>query len=240
MAVAVIDHGRVKYVQAYGARNAAGDPLATNTVMYGASLTKTVFAYTVMQLVDSGKLNLDTPIKDDLDKPLANLWARPGLPRQIRPLQRPCRRSALAKDHPAHVPRPLHRLQQLLVHRTRPEAAHPLRPWHPLQLLRRRHHPAAVRRRTRTRRAGAGRRPRRPDQGHLRPPGHDPHQPDLAQRRRPERGRRLERQGRAAAARQAQQGAHGRLDEHDHQRPVEIRRRPGARRRPRARRRAPR
>jgi CubicO group peptidase (beta-lactamase class C family) len=29
--------------------------------MYGASLTKTVFAYTVMQLVDPGKLNLDTP-----------------------------------------------------------------------------------------------------------------------------------------------------------------------------------
>jgi len=31
--------------------------------MYGASLTKTVFAYTVMQLVDQGKLKLDTPIK---------------------------------------------------------------------------------------------------------------------------------------------------------------------------------
>jgi CubicO group peptidase (beta-lactamase class C family) len=29
-----------------------------------------VFAYTVMQLVDQGKLNLDTPLKDDLDKPL--------------------------------------------------------------------------------------------------------------------------------------------------------------------------
>ncbi len=70
MAVAVIDHGKVGYVHAYGIRNAKGDPLTTETVMYGASLTKTVFAYTVMQLVDRGKLRLDTPLKDDLEKPL--------------------------------------------------------------------------------------------------------------------------------------------------------------------------
>jgi CubicO group peptidase (beta-lactamase class C family) len=70
MAVAVIDHGKIDYVNAYGIRNAKGDPLTTDTVMYGASLTKTVFAYTVMQLVDQGKLKLDTPLKDYLDKPL--------------------------------------------------------------------------------------------------------------------------------------------------------------------------
>jgi CubicO group peptidase (beta-lactamase class C family) len=70
MAVAVINHGQVGYVHAYGIRNAKGDPLTTDTVMYGASLTKTVFAYTVMQLVDQDKLKLDTPIKDDLDQPL--------------------------------------------------------------------------------------------------------------------------------------------------------------------------
>jgi CubicO group peptidase (beta-lactamase class C family) len=70
MAVAVIDHGKVGYVHAYGVRNAKGEPLTTDTVMYGASVTKTVFAYTVMQLVDQGKLKLDTPLKDDLDKPL--------------------------------------------------------------------------------------------------------------------------------------------------------------------------
>jgi len=70
LAVALIDHGQVRYVQAYGIRNAKGDPLQTDTVMYGASITKTVFAYTVMQLVDQGKLKLDIPIADDLDKPL--------------------------------------------------------------------------------------------------------------------------------------------------------------------------
>ena len=61
---------RLSYVQAYGIRNAKGEPLTTDTVMYGASLTKMVFAYHVMQLVDQGKLKLDTPIKDDLDIPL--------------------------------------------------------------------------------------------------------------------------------------------------------------------------
>jgi len=70
IAVAVIDHGKVSYVNAFGVRNAKGDPLTTSTVMYGASLTKTVFTYHVLQLVDAGKLKLDTPIKDDLDQPL--------------------------------------------------------------------------------------------------------------------------------------------------------------------------
>ena len=70
LAIAVIDHGKVGYVQAYGIRNAKGEPLTTDTVMYGASLTKMVFAYQVLQLVDQGKIKLDTPIKDDLEKPL--------------------------------------------------------------------------------------------------------------------------------------------------------------------------
>lgn len=80
MAVAVIDHGQVGHVHAYGIRDSKGDPLTTDTVMYGASLTKTVFAYTVMQLVDQGKLNLDTPIKDDLDNPLPSYGPDPVFP----------------------------------------------------------------------------------------------------------------------------------------------------------------
>jgi CubicO group peptidase (beta-lactamase class C family) len=75
MAIAVIDHGKVGYVQAYGIRNAKGDPLSKDTVMYGASLTKMVFAYHVMQLVDQGKIRLDTPYKDDFDKPLIQYGA---------------------------------------------------------------------------------------------------------------------------------------------------------------------
>lgn len=70
LAIAVIDGGKVRYVQAYGVRNANGDPLRTDTIMYGASLTKTVFAYHVLQLVDQGKLALDTPLANYLDRPL--------------------------------------------------------------------------------------------------------------------------------------------------------------------------
>jgi CubicO group peptidase (beta-lactamase class C family) len=70
LAVAVIDDGRVSSVQAFGKRNAKGDPLTTDTVMYGASLTKAVFAYTVMQLVEEGRVGLDRPIADYLVKPL--------------------------------------------------------------------------------------------------------------------------------------------------------------------------
>jgi CubicO group peptidase (beta-lactamase class C family) len=85
MAVAVIDHGKVGYAHAYGIRNAKVDPLTTDTVMYGASLTKTVFAYTVMQLVDQSKLNLDTPIKDYLDKPLPSYGPDPVFPDKYGP-----------------------------------------------------------------------------------------------------------------------------------------------------------
>jgi CubicO group peptidase (beta-lactamase class C family) len=72
MAIAVIDDGDVKYVQAYGTRNAKGDPLQTDTVMYGASITKTVMAYTTLTLVDQGKIELDKPLADYLQQPLTS------------------------------------------------------------------------------------------------------------------------------------------------------------------------
>lgn len=72
LAIAVIDDGKVVHVAAYGQRNAQGDPLQANTVMYGASLTKAVFAWTVMQLVDEGRLDLDRPIGEYFDKPLTD------------------------------------------------------------------------------------------------------------------------------------------------------------------------
>lgn len=70
LAVAIIDNGRPKYVQAYGVRNDKDDPLTVDTVMYGASLTKPVFAYTVMRLAGQGRIGLDTPIAKSLPKPL--------------------------------------------------------------------------------------------------------------------------------------------------------------------------
>lgn len=70
LAVAVIDDGQVVHVGAYGKRNAAGEPLGVDTVMYGASLTKAVFGFAVMQQVERGKLSLDRPLANYLDKPL--------------------------------------------------------------------------------------------------------------------------------------------------------------------------
>jgi CubicO group peptidase (beta-lactamase class C family) len=70
LAIALVEGGQVRFARAYGERNAAGAPLTPETVMYGASLTKTVFAHFVLQLVDEGKLALDTPIAHALPKPL--------------------------------------------------------------------------------------------------------------------------------------------------------------------------
>jgi len=71
LGVALIRGGRVTFIKAYGQRNVKQKlPLKTDTVMYGASLTKATFAYFVMQLVDEGKLDLDRPIAAYLPKPL--------------------------------------------------------------------------------------------------------------------------------------------------------------------------
>jgi CubicO group peptidase (beta-lactamase class C family) len=70
LAIAVIDGGRIQSVQAFGERNAKGEPLTADTIMYGASLTKAVFATTVLQLVEEGRLDLDRSIADYLPKPL--------------------------------------------------------------------------------------------------------------------------------------------------------------------------
>lgn len=70
LAIAVIDEGKVRSVQAFGERNAKGDRLTPDTVMYGASLTKTLFAYYALMLVDEGKLDLDRPVAALLPRPL--------------------------------------------------------------------------------------------------------------------------------------------------------------------------
>lgn len=70
LAVAVIDDGRVAHVRSFGQRDASGRPLEQNTVMYGASLTKAMFAVLALQLVDEGRLSLDQSIAGLLPQPL--------------------------------------------------------------------------------------------------------------------------------------------------------------------------
>ena len=71
MALAVIDNGEIVHGAAYGYANVAENrPLQTDTVMYGASLTKTAVAYFVLQLSDEGRLDLDRPLVEYLPKAL--------------------------------------------------------------------------------------------------------------------------------------------------------------------------
>ena len=71
LAMAVIDDGKVVWVRSWGLRNVEKNlPLQTDTILYGASLTKFAFAYMVMQLVDEGTLDLDRSVGEYLAKPL--------------------------------------------------------------------------------------------------------------------------------------------------------------------------
>ena len=71
MAIAVIDRDEIRHVRAFGHANVEKQvPLETDTIMYAASITKAAFTYMVLQLVDEGRIGLDTPISEYLAKPL--------------------------------------------------------------------------------------------------------------------------------------------------------------------------
>ena len=70
LAIATIDDGKVTSVRAFGVRNALGEPLTVDTVMYGASLTKAVVGYLTTQLAAEGRIDLDRPIAALLPRPL--------------------------------------------------------------------------------------------------------------------------------------------------------------------------
>ncbi|WP_313165941.1 serine hydrolase domain-containing protein [Massilia oculi] len=71
LALALVDEGQVVKVATYGKRNLErGLPLQPDTVMYGASLTKTAFAYMLLQLASEGRLDLDAPLTRLLPRPL--------------------------------------------------------------------------------------------------------------------------------------------------------------------------
>ena len=71
LTVTVFNDARTVYSRAFGAADLpAGRPLRTDTELYGASLSKAVFAVLVMKLVEQGIIDLDTPLQDYLDEPL--------------------------------------------------------------------------------------------------------------------------------------------------------------------------
>ena len=77
-ALALIEDDQITHLKSYGYRNVEQSlPLETDTIMYGASLTKAAFSYMVLQLVDEGAIELDQSIADLLPKPLPQYpdWA---------------------------------------------------------------------------------------------------------------------------------------------------------------------
>ena len=73
LALAIIDGAHIKAMRTYGKRDLDPPrPLHRDTIMYGASLTKFVFASYMMQLVDEGRLDLDRPVGDYFPRPLTD------------------------------------------------------------------------------------------------------------------------------------------------------------------------
>ncbi|WP_299704131.1 serine hydrolase [uncultured Pontibacter sp.] len=71
LALTVFNNHNAVYQKAFGYSNAANKtPLSTSTIFYGASLSKAVFSVLVMQLVEEGVIQLDTPLQHYLKKPL--------------------------------------------------------------------------------------------------------------------------------------------------------------------------
>ncbi|MDQ2665053.1 MAG: beta-lactamase family protein [Gemmatimonadota bacterium] len=66
----VMDEGRVAWSAAYGMRREPDLPMTRETTTWAASITKSVFATYVMQLVERGEFDLDVPIAQQLARPL--------------------------------------------------------------------------------------------------------------------------------------------------------------------------
>ncbi len=76
LTVTIFNDAEKVYSRAFGfADLPAGQPLRIVTELYGASLSKAVFAVLVMKLVEQGVIDLDTPLQEYLDEPL---WENQG------------------------------------------------------------------------------------------------------------------------------------------------------------------
>lgn len=70
LSMVVIRNGKTYWLGSFGLKNAkTGEPVTDQTIFEAASLSKPVFAYGVLKLVDQGKLDLDVPLCKYLPKP---------------------------------------------------------------------------------------------------------------------------------------------------------------------------
>ena len=74
LAVTIFNDAEVVYQKAFGYSNfETKDTLDVNHIFYGASLSKSVFAYLVVQLVSENKIDLDKPINSYFDVELPEI-----------------------------------------------------------------------------------------------------------------------------------------------------------------------
>lgn len=70
--IGILNKGKVVYINSYGYKNQAlKQKLDTNTIMYAASFSKSVFAYLIMKLIDEKVIELDKPLFMYLRKPIS-------------------------------------------------------------------------------------------------------------------------------------------------------------------------
>jgi CubicO group peptidase (beta-lactamase class C family) len=63
LSIALIEHGKIAWERGLGVKNtASGEKVNSNTVFEAASLSKRVFAYAVLKLVDRRLIDLDVPL----------------------------------------------------------------------------------------------------------------------------------------------------------------------------------
>jgi len=68
--IALIRHGKTTWLHAFGVRETrTGQAVMNDTIFEAASLSKPVFAYGVLKLVEQGRLGLDVPLTTYLPKP---------------------------------------------------------------------------------------------------------------------------------------------------------------------------
>ena len=68
MSAALVRDGKIVWAKGFGVMNVAtNEPVTNDTIFEANSLSKPVFAYSVLKLVDDGKLDLDTPVVKYMD-----------------------------------------------------------------------------------------------------------------------------------------------------------------------------
>jgi|GEM_PF-163714 len=66
LAIGIVREGEIEYLRGLGVANPAGDPVTPDTPFLLASVSKSITALGVMQLIETGQLSLDDPIQKHL------------------------------------------------------------------------------------------------------------------------------------------------------------------------------